>query len=1282
MSGFEPIHGVQSRVVFLATLIAFVCMMSLATVPASFLVDDSAAGDYGGAAISDHADSGTTGKYMLATSRLGKFFYRLGDKLGLYDGKRDVQLFDPNTGTYVTKDVWKYDKSATVREWNAEHPYDACSADADCDDNNPATLDYCRESSGVTYCWYDSNCTQTTTYRDYDGDGYGDPLVAVTDCNVPIGFVSNADDCDDNNTELNPATVWYKDFDNDSYSDNSTLVQCTQPEGYKLEGALLSLDGDCDDNNAEINPNTTWYKDADDDGYSDGTTQGVQCEQPAGYKLASQLTATSGDCNDNDAAINPTTVWYKDTDNDGYSDGSTLTQCTQPADYKLASQLTATSGDCNDASVAVNPGATEVCNGIDDNCANGIDEGIGSTYYRDADNDTYGNPGVTTQSCSGAPSGYVSDSTDCNDGNAAVNPGAPEICDGLDNDCDGTNNEGLQNATAVGTPFQLAPSNHVITWPADIVYGGGKYLAVWNSNHEGTWNVYGSIVNLDESLGNVIDIATNADYNETGPVIAYHETANKWLVVYGDYRSASPEYYGMFLNNDGTPDGSTFLIRSPGDTYRPSVVAVPDGFFVVLPVSDNVYGKMVYLNGTVGSIVEISANASAVETFPYAVAAPGLGKVLVVWLDSRTEVFGKPIDGVEIVGRFVNATTGNPIDADFVVVPDNPSWPQKPSALEYNSKDNTFMIAWEDTRGTSWDIWAERLDANGNVIGSEFQLNDANAAEETDPDIAYNPVIDKYLAVWWANTSVMRAKILNSDGTVNGEQFDVTGTHQPFVAASRVTDEFIVTGADGTIIQGPCSLVQTTFFGQLTDSATGAPLAGKNISFYQDTGIDSQYGNVTNLENYMYSTWQNLTPKTTPDAVTDANGYFFANLADGTYNYVIRGSSEDEMEVKINQSQGAKKKDSELNENIPSGNFNAEGHILYSGKYEKQNESDDAGGNKYTCGQSVRFVMFGVNNDPSNETITFAVQDHTSVGGPTAPIIYNGSTSNASESLTVLAGNKSSKNFDWTIPCPRAEGKYDIHVVWNSEVWHKIGNFFVISDTTAPTINVGAGGSIFRGQTITIGYYAHDDPTSGTIPNQVVTMSVISGTPDTSINVSVDKGNGDSNVSVFGGNQEVNLTYDTGGIFTARFTACDPAGNCDYKERNITVWITEDDADAIALPLYQLFGIGAAGYQTDYYAWVNSSSPKVNATWDHYNSVWRIGDEYLTVGNNLTSEGGAGGNDAAAETGLNNVINGCTGPEYVKPIPPSTAAQYNQTLYNYLATLNATGSKPPNCAAI
>jgi hypothetical protein len=63
---------------------------------------------------------------------------------------------------------------------------------------------------------------------------------------------------------------------------------------------------------------------------------------------------------------------------------------------------------------------------------------IEHTYYRDADNDTFGNSDNATQACE-APAGYVDNGSgfDCDDADEAVHPGAEEICNGIDDDCNG-----------------------------------------------------------------------------------------------------------------------------------------------------------------------------------------------------------------------------------------------------------------------------------------------------------------------------------------------------------------------------------------------------------------------------------------------------------------------------------------------------------------------------------------------------------------------------------------------------------------------------------------------------------------------------------------------------------------------------------------------------------------------------------------------------------------------------------------------------------------------------
>ncbi|MBI4592288.1 putative metal-binding motif-containing protein, partial [Candidatus Uhrbacteria bacterium] len=123
-------------------------------------------------------------------------------------------------------------------------------------------------------------------------------------------------------------------------------------------------------------------------------------------------------------------TWYADADSDTFGNASSTTMsCSQPSGY--VSDAT----DCDDTTSSTYPGATELCDLVDNDCDNTTDEGVESTFYADADDDGYGDAASTETACE-ADDGFVSDSTDCDDTDATVYPGAPELCDDQDNDCD------------------------------------------------------------------------------------------------------------------------------------------------------------------------------------------------------------------------------------------------------------------------------------------------------------------------------------------------------------------------------------------------------------------------------------------------------------------------------------------------------------------------------------------------------------------------------------------------------------------------------------------------------------------------------------------------------------------------------------------------------------------------------------------------------------------------------------------------------------------------------
>ena len=101
-----------------------------------------------------------------------------------------------------------------------------------------------------------------------------------------------------------------------------------------------------------------------------------------------------------------------------------------------------------------------------------------NTFYADSDGDGFGNPNVFVKACV-APPGYVANSGDCNDSNALINPEAPEICNGIDDNCNGQIDENALTATITPLVTTTLCSNSTITFQCNT---NPAYTYQWLKN--------------------------------------------------------------------------------------------------------------------------------------------------------------------------------------------------------------------------------------------------------------------------------------------------------------------------------------------------------------------------------------------------------------------------------------------------------------------------------------------------------------------------------------------------------------------------------------------------------------------------------------------------------------------------------------------------------------------------------------------------------------------------------------------------------------------------------
>jgi len=253
-----------------------------------------------------------------------------------------------------------------------------------------------------------TECRKVNGYGECSGKRTCGPD-GLTDCDATTPKPEECNDIDDNcDGEIDPPNslkciTWYYDQDGDGYGIGAGSCECSAPDVHHV-----AMGGDCDDSNIGVNPAVTEACNFVDDN-CDGQT-----DEPF-----------ADGCE----------VMYYDGDSDGWGDAS-QTNCLCKATDEYAEKA----GDCNDSNPVTHPEADELCDGEDNNCDDVIDEenALGCVpYYLDQDKDGYGLTDQLKCLCEKIGDYTATKGGDCDDTEYNVHPTVVELCDGIDNDCDG-----------------------------------------------------------------------------------------------------------------------------------------------------------------------------------------------------------------------------------------------------------------------------------------------------------------------------------------------------------------------------------------------------------------------------------------------------------------------------------------------------------------------------------------------------------------------------------------------------------------------------------------------------------------------------------------------------------------------------------------------------------------------------------------------------------------------------------------------------------------------------
>jgi hypothetical protein len=313
-------------------------------------------------------------------------------------------------------------------------------------------------------------------------------------------------------------------------------------------------------------------------------------------------------------------------------------------------------------------------------------------------------------------------------------------------------------------------------YPSITSLSNGGFMVVWASYGQDGSNdgVYGQRFDAN---GNTVDsefrVNTYRLWSQDEPSITSLPNGG-FVVVWSSIEQDGSEYgiFGQRFDSNGNTVGSEFRVNTwtTDNQLYPSITSLSNGGFVVVWHSylqdgsnTGVYGQRFDANGnTVGSEFQVNTWTTDEQSYP-SITPLSNGGFVVVW-----QSWGQDGSGYGVYGQRFDSN-GNKVGSEFQVNTWTTDWQENPSITSL--PNGGFVVVWEGwggQDGSSWGVFGQRFDSNGNTVGSEFQVNTWTTNDQLWPSITSLPN-GGFVVVWHSRYQD------GSDYGVYGQRFDSNG---------------------------------------------------------------------------------------------------------------------------------------------------------------------------------------------------------------------------------------------------------------------------------------------------------------------------------------------------------------------------------------------------------------------------------------------------------------------------------------------------------------------------